>query len=219
MSVQQDVVWWAAVRIDRVVTSGMWRFDGQQTPVDTNVWLLGDDHEVLVVDASHNLGPVRKAIAGRRVFGIACTHGHSDHINQAVAASTEFGAPTMLHPDDVKLWHQTYPDVLPDEELVQNQVLGVAHVVVRVLHTPGHTPGSVSLYVPALESVFSGDTLFLGGPGRTGQSYSDFPTIIRSTEAKLLSLPPKTRILPGHGPSTTVAQESPHLADWIARGY
>jgi Metallo-beta-lactamase superfamily len=118
-------------------------------PVDNNVWLLGDDYEVLVVDASHDLGPVREAIAGRRVFGIVCTHGHSDHVNQAGAASTEFGAPTMLHPDDVELWHQTYPDVLPDEELVQNQVLRLAHVVVRVLHTPGHTPGSVSLYVPA----------------------------------------------------------------------
>lgn len=219
MSVQQEVVRRAKMRIDLVVTSGMGQCEAERAPANTNVWLLGDDDEVLVVDAAHDLGPVREAVAGRRVYGIACTHGHSNHVNQAVPASTEFGGATMLHPDDVPLWHRTYPDRSPDEELVQNLELDVAHVKVRVLYTPGHTPGSVSLYVPALDSVFTGDTLLSGRLGWAGRAEGDFARIVHSTEGKLLSLPPQTRILPGHGDTTTVEQEAPQLRDWIDRGF
>jgi glyoxylase-like metal-dependent hydrolase (beta-lactamase superfamily II) len=87
-----------------------------------------------------------------------------------------------------------------------------------VLHTPGHTPGAICLYLPSLNTVFTGDTLFAGGPGATGRSYSDFPTIIRSIRDRLLVLPPATEARTGHGQATTIGAEAPHLADWIARG-
>ncbi|HEV7908081.1 MAG TPA: MBL fold metallo-hydrolase [Pseudonocardiaceae bacterium] len=201
-----------AARIDRVVTSGTFRLDGEAVPVENNVWLLGDDDQVMVIDAAHDSGPIRAAIGNRRLFGVACTHGHNDHIDQAPVIADEFGGPTMLHPADLELWHQTHgEDSVADEDLVGGQELRFAGVVVRVLHTPGHTPGSVSLYVPALETVFSGDTLFPGGPGRTGQSFSDYDLIIRSIQDELMSLPPATKVLPGHGDSTTIEKEAPYI--------
>jgi len=92
-------------------------------------------------------------------------------------------------------------------------------VAVRVLHTPGHSPGSVSLSVPALGTVFTGDTLFAGGPGATGRSYSDFPTIVASIRERLLTLPSETVVRTGHGPETTVGAEAPHVQDWLDRGH
>jgi glyoxylase-like metal-dependent hydrolase (beta-lactamase superfamily II) len=88
-----------------------------------------------------------------------------------------------------------------------------------VLHTPGHSPGSVSLHAPGLGTVFTGDTLFRGGPGATGRSFSDFPTIVRSIRDNLLTLPPETVVRPGHGETTTVASEAPDVAAWLARGH
>jgi glyoxylase-like metal-dependent hydrolase (beta-lactamase superfamily II) len=87
-----------------------------------------------------------------------------------------------------------------------------------VLHTPGHTPGGVSLYDADGSVVFSGDTLFRGGPGATGRSFSDFPTIIESIRTKLLVLPPETSVHTGHGDSTTIGDEAPHLDEWLQRG-
>ncbi|MGH4024110.1 MAG: MBL fold metallo-hydrolase [Pseudonocardiaceae bacterium] len=204
-------------RIERVVTSGTFSFDGGTWPVDNNVWLLGDDDQVLVIDAAHDAGAIEAATRQRRVSAIACTHGHNDHINVAPALADAVGAPVLLHNADLDLWHQIHPGEVPDGELLQGEVMRVATVEIRVLETPGHTPGSVCLYVPAMDTVFTGDTLFAGGPGATGQSYSDFPTIVRSIRERLLSLPPQTRVLPGHGGSTTVRNEAPHLDDWLAR--
>jgi glyoxylase-like metal-dependent hydrolase (beta-lactamase superfamily II) len=205
-----------AARIDRVVTSGPFSLDGGTWQVQTNTWLLGDDDQVLVVDPGHDAGAVRDAVGGRRVSAIACTHGHNDHVAQAPELSALVGAPVLLNPEDRDLWDQTHAGRPPDGDLVEREVLRVAAVEVRVLHTPGHTPGSVSLYVPALDAVFSGDTLRIGGPGPTGLSYSDFPLIIRSINDKLLSLPPQTRVLPGHGDPTTVAAEAPYRDEWVA---
>lgn len=208
-----------APRIERVVTSGMFSFDGGTWQVDNNVWLLGDDDQVLIIDAAHDAGAIEAATGGRKVSAIACTHGHNDHVNAAPALGDAVGAPVLLHTADLELWHQIHPDEVPDGELVQGEVMRVAAVEIRVLATPGHTPGSVCLYVPALEIVFTGDTLFASGPGATGQSSSDFPTIIRSIRDRLLSLPPQTRVLPGHGESTTVRNEAPHLEEWMVRGH
>jgi glyoxylase-like metal-dependent hydrolase (beta-lactamase superfamily II) len=88
-----------------------------------------------------------------------------------------------------------------------------------VLHTPGHSPGAVCLYAADLGVVFSGDTLFQGGPGATGRSFSDFPTIVESIRRSLLTLPPATAVHPGHGPDTSIGAEAPHLAEWVARGH
>jgi glyoxylase-like metal-dependent hydrolase (beta-lactamase superfamily II) len=208
-----------AVRIDHAVTSGKFTLDGESWDVDNNVWMLGDDVHVLVVDAPHDAEAIRAAVGDRRVSEIACTHAHSDHIDAAPVLSAGVGAPVLLHPADRELWDDLYPDRAPDGDLVPGEILRVAHVEVRILHTPGHTPGSVCLYVPALETVFTGDTLFAGGPGATGRSFSSFPTIIRSIHDVLLTLPPQTRVLPGHGEETTIGKEAPHFDEWVARGY
>lgn len=206
-------------RIERVVTSGTFSLDGGTWEVDNNVWLLGDDDEVLVVDAAHDADAVAAAVGDRRVTGILCTHAHDDHVNAAPALAARTGAPVYLHPADEVLWRLAHSDAEPDRELAGGDVLEVAGVAVRVLHTPGHAPGAVCLYVPDLATVFTGDTLFKGGPGATGRSYSDFPTIITSIRDTLLTLPPETVVRTGHGDDTGIGAEAPHLEDWIRRGH
>jgi glyoxylase-like metal-dependent hydrolase (beta-lactamase superfamily II) len=206
-------------RIDRVVTAGTFSLDGGTWEVENNVWLLGDDDEVLVIDAAHDATAITAAVAGRRVVGIVCTHAHDDHVNAAPALADATGAVLYLHPDDAALWRMVHPVRQPDRGLADGDELRVAGTAVRVLHTPGHAPGAVCLEVPELTAVFSGDTLFAGGPGATGRSYSDFPTIIESIRGRLLGLPPDTVIYPGHGTTTTIGAEAPHLPEWLARGH
>ena len=204
-------------RIDRVVTSGQFCLDGGCWDVENNIWLIGDDNEVLVVDAAHTAQPIIDAVGDRTVVAVLCTHAHNDHVTVAPEVAERFDAPILLHPDDDVLWKQTHPSV-DYSSLADDQRITVAGIEVRVIHTPGHSPGSVCLYVPALGAVCTGDTLFRGGPGATGRSYSDFPTIIESIRSRLLTLPAETVVYTGHGGDTTIGAEAPHLAEWIARG-
>ncbi|MFF7265731.1 MBL fold metallo-hydrolase [Streptomyces sp. NPDC008159] len=206
-------------RIEHLVTSGTFRLDGGTWDVDNNVWLVGDDHEVVVIDAAHDADVIAEAIGDRRLTVIVCTHAHNDHIDAAPALAERTGAPILLHPDDLPLWKQTHPERAPDGELADGQVLTVAGVELTVLHTPGHAPGAVCLYAPDLAALFSGDTLFAGGPGATGRSYSDFPTIVDSIRDRLLTLPGDTVVHTGHGGTTTIATEAPHLQEWLDRGF
>ncbi|HEX6310189.1 MAG TPA: MBL fold metallo-hydrolase [Acidimicrobiia bacterium] len=208
-----------APRIELVNTSGIFSIDGEDFEVENNIWLLGDDAEVLVIDAAHDAGPIADAIGDRAVRAIVCTHGHNDHINAArELARVSGGTPVLLHPADEMLWDVVYPDRKPDGALADGGELEVAGVRLRVVHTPGHSPGGVCLLGPE-GHVFGGDTLFKGGPGATGRSYSDFPTIIESIRGRLLVLAPDTVVHTGHGESTTVGDEAPHLDEWIARGH
>lgn len=206
-------------RIDQLVTSGTFALDGGSWEVDNNVWIVGDDTEALLIDAAHDADAITAAVGGRRLTAIVCTHAHNDHIDAAPAVAAATGAPVLLHPDDLPLWEQTHPDRAPDGELAHGQRLTVAGIGLTVLHTPGHAPGAVCLYAPELGTVFTGDTLFRGGPGATGRSFSHFPTIVDSIREKLLTLPPETVVRTGHGESTTVAAESPHLQEWLDRGH
>ncbi|MEU5424638.1 MBL fold metallo-hydrolase [Streptomyces olivoreticuli] len=206
-------------RIEHLVTSGTFALDGGVWNVDNNVWLVGDDEKVLVIDAAHDAAAIEKAVGGRRLVAIVCTHAHNDHIDAAPALADRTGAPVLLHPAERELWDRTHPDVAPDRELTDGQILSIAGVELTVLHTPGHSPGGICLYAPALGTVFTGDTLFQGGPGATGRSFSDFPTIIGSIRDRLLSLPPETVVRTGHGDTTTIGAEAPALEDWIARGH
>lgn len=208
-----------AARIEHLVTSGTFSLDGGTWDVDNNVWIVGDDTEVLVVDAAHDADAIAGAVGGRRVVAIVCTHAHDDHVDAAPALADRTGAPVLLHPDDLPLWRMTHPERSPDGELADGQVLTVAGTELTVLHTPGHAPGAVCLYAPDLGTVFTGDTLFKGGPGATGRSFSDFPTIVASVRDRLLTLPAGTVVRTGHGDPTTVGDEAPHLDEWIARGH
>jgi glyoxylase-like metal-dependent hydrolase (beta-lactamase superfamily II) len=220
-------------RVDKLVTSGIFSLDGQDFDVDNNVWLIGDDSEVFVVDAAHDATAIRSAVGSRHLLGVISTHGHNDHINAAieVAGSAHAsgddavdaerdgeGAAIYLHPDDRMLWDVVNPEVAP-QSLADGQILTVAGLTLNVLHTPGHSPGAVCLYVPELNYLLSGDTLFCGGPGATGRSFSSFPTILDSIRTRLLDLPPDTVVLTGHGDSTTIAEESPDYEAWVARGH
>ena len=207
------------VRIDRVVTSGIFALDGGSWEVDNNVWVIGDDRQCFVIDAAHNADEILHGVAGRELLGVICTHGHNDHINAVADLQAATSAPSFLHPADRMLWDAVYPDGGPDRALSDGEALTVGDVELQVLHTPGHAPGAVCLYAPALGVLFSGDTLFNGGPGATGRSYSDFPTIIESIEGRLLSLPGDTVVLTGHGDSTRIGDEAPQLAEWLRRGH
>ncbi|MFE2521201.1 MBL fold metallo-hydrolase [Streptomyces mirabilis] len=200
-----------AVRVQRVVTSGTFSLDGETFDVDNNVWLVGDDEEVLIVDAAHDAPTIHQAVAGRRVTAIVCTHAHDDHIDAAAELSVLTGAPVLLHPDDNELWSFTHPGRKPDGELRDGRILAVAGIELQVIHSPGHTWGSCCLYAPFLDTVFTGDTLFHGGPGATGRSYSDRPTIEASLRNRLLTLPGNTLVRTGHGEDTTIAAERPHV--------
>lgn len=200
------------LRIQRVVTSGTFELDGGSWDVDNNVWLIGDDREVAVVDPAHDAAPILDGVAGRTVVGIWCTHAHNDHITAAGDVREATGAPVFLHPEDRVLWDMTY-DWQPDEALADGDELTVAGTSVRVIHTPGHAPGAVCFFVPALGAVLTGDTLFQGGPGATGRSYSDKPTLVASIREKLFTLPGDTVVLTGHGDSTTLAAEEVGLED------
>ncbi|OKI04727.1 Zn-dependent hydrolase [Streptomyces sp. CB02923] len=211
-----------AARIDHLVTSGTFALDGGTWDVDNNVWIVGDDIEAVVIDAAHDADAIFDALDGRTLRAIICTHAHNDHIDAAPALAARTGAPVHLHPDDLPLWKQTHPDRAPEESLADGQVLTVGGVDLTVLHTPGHAPGAVCLYAPDLGehgTVFTGDTLFQGGPGATGRSFSDFPTIVDSIRERLLTLPPRTEVRTGHGDGTTIGAEAPHLEEWVKRGH
>ncbi|MGK5640771.1 MBL fold metallo-hydrolase [Streptomyces sp. URMC 126] len=208
-----------AARIDHLVTSGTFSLDGGTWEVDNNVWIVGDDHEAVVIDAAHDADAVARALGDRRLLAVVCTHAHDDHVNAAPELAERTGAPVLLHPDDRPLWDRTHPDRAPDGELTDGQVLRVAGTELTVLHTPGHAPGAVCLHAPELNTVFTGDTLFQGGPGATGRSFSDFPTIVASIRDRLLTLDGDTVVRTGHGDPTTIGAEAPHLEEWIARGH
>jgi glyoxylase-like metal-dependent hydrolase (beta-lactamase superfamily II) len=206
-------------RIDHLVTSGTFSLDGETFDVDNNVWIVGDDDECVVIDAPHDVEAIVDAVGGRRVTAIICTHAHDDHIRYAPELSDRTGAPVLLHPDDAPVWQLTHPDRTPDGELADGQVISVAGVQLRVLHTPGHAPGAVCLHCPELGVLFTGDTLFSGGPGATGRSFSDFPTIVASIDRLVAELPPDTVVHTGHGDSTTLGAEAPHRQEWLDRGH
>jgi glyoxylase-like metal-dependent hydrolase (beta-lactamase superfamily II) len=206
------------LRVDRVVTSGVFALDGGTWEVDNNVWLVGDDDEVVIVDAAHDEKVITEAVGGRDVVAIVCTHGHNDHVTVAPQLGENLQAPVLLHPGDAELWEMAHPGKRFSPVADSERVV-VAGTTLEVLHTPGHSPGSVCLHLPEAKVLFSGDTLFAGGPGATGRSFSHFPTIISSIRSRLFALPEETRVHTGHGDGTTIGTEAPHLADWIARGH
>jgi glyoxylase-like metal-dependent hydrolase (beta-lactamase superfamily II) len=204
--------------IERVVTHGTFELDGGSWEVDNNIWIVGDDSEVIVIDAAHDARAIEDAVAGRHVVAVVCTHGHNYHNTVAPRLGADLDAPVLLNPADTMLWETTHGDKA-FRPLVDGEVLKVGGIELRAIATPGHSPGSTCLYAPALGALFSGDTLFHGGPGATGRSFSDFPTILASIKGKLGTLPPDTVVYTGHGDSTTIGDEIVNYDDWVARGH
>ena len=142
------------------------------------------------------------------------THGHWDHI-QAVPAIREAGYEVGVTSLDAPMLKDVGYDVFIDDA----EVLEVGRLRLHAIHNPGHTPGSVSFRVEGAPILFSGDTLFPGGPGATKFEGGNFETIIHSIDTKLFTLPPDTLVLPGHGADTTIGSERPHLQEWVDRGW
>lgn len=198
-------------RADHAVSSGTFSLDGATYDVDNNIWVVGDDTECVVIDAPHSVDDILAVVGDRTVRAIVCTHAHDDHVRVAPALRERVVAPILLHPDDRPLWELTHTDHLWDVDLTDGQEITVAGTVLQVLHTPGHAPGAVCLYAPDLGCVFTGDTLFQGGPGATGRSFSDRPTIEASIRARLFALPDDTVVHTGHGADTTIGAEAAAL--------
>ncbi|HUZ08657.1 MAG TPA: MBL fold metallo-hydrolase [Acidimicrobiales bacterium] len=184
-------------------------------PVDNNVYVLRcrRSGDAMLVDAANEHEALLEVCRALGVRQVVETHGHWDHI-QAVPAVREAGISVSVTAADA--------DMLPSYDLLleDETVLTVGHLRVRTVATPGHTPGSMCFAVEGTPLLLTGDTLFPGGPGNTSLAGGNFPTIIRSIEDRLFSrYDAGTVLLPGHGASTTIGSESPHLGEWIDRGW
>ena len=191
-------------RIDKLVVG----------PFENNVFILrcAGTGEAVLLDAANEhelLLDVSRATGVRRVL---TTHGHWDHI-QAVEAMRDAGIDVGIAADDAEML-PAYDFTIPDDETI-----AVGDLRLHTIHTPGHTPGSTCFVLEGHPVVFSGDTLFPGGPGNTSTPQGDFDTIIESIDRRLLTLPAEMLVLPGHGLDTTIGDERPHLEEWIDRGW
>lgn len=185
-------------------------------PYANNVFVVRCKHtgDAVLIDAANEherLLDLCRALGVRRVLE---THGHFDHI-QAIPAMREAGYEVAVTPADAGMLGDLGYDVFIDDA----QVIEVGRLRLHAIHNPGHTPGSVSFKVEDAPLLFTGDTLFPGGPGATHFPGSDFATIIDSIDSRLFTFPGNTVVLPGHGADTTISMERPHLDDWIARGW
>ncbi|MBM2614798.1 MBL fold metallo-hydrolase [Actinoplanes sp. LDG1-06] len=200
-------------RVDHAVVSGTFSLDGQTFDVDNNIWVVGDDSECVVIDAPHDVDAIMAVVGEREVRAIVCTHAHDDHVRVAPALRDRTGAPILLHPAERPLWELTHgTDVAWDRDLADGEKIEVGGTALTVLHTPGHAPGAVCLYSSDLGCVFTGDTLFQGGPGATGRSYSDADQIVASIRATLFVLPGETVVHTGHGDDTAIEAERSNLS-------
>ena len=200
-----------SARVDHGVVSGTFSLDGETFDVDNNVWVVGDDEQCIVIDAPHDVDAIMEIVGGRAVKAIICTHAHDDHVRVAPALRERTGAPILLHPDDRPLWELTHTDELWDADLTDGQSIKIGGAALSVIHTPGHAPGAVCLYSHDLGCVFTGDTLFEGGPGATGRSFSDAKVIVASIRRRLFDLPDETVVHTGHGADTTIGAERANL--------
>jgi glyoxylase-like metal-dependent hydrolase (beta-lactamase superfamily II) len=204
-----------AARIDHAVSSGTFSLDGETFDVDNNIWVVGDDEECVVIDAPHDVDDILAVVGDRRVKAILLTHAHDDHCRVAPElrerANDGSGAPIMLHPADRPLWELTHTDRLWDVDLDDGFEIEVGGSTLRALHTPGHAPGAMCFHVADLGCVFTGDTLFQGGPGATGRSYSDEDLIKESIRGRLFALPDETIVHTGHGDDTSIGAERRNL--------
>ncbi|MGH3321406.1 MAG: MBL fold metallo-hydrolase [Streptosporangiaceae bacterium] len=192
--------------------------DDESRKIETNVWLVGDDDEIIVVDAAFDAGTILDAVGDRHVLAVVCTHAHESHSGVAAEVAARDEAPVALHPADGIIWDTIHGGEAPEINMADGGIFEVADTELQVLHTPGHTPGGVCLYAEELAVVLSGDTLLASGPGPTDRRHADFPTLLTSIGEKLLTLPDDTRVLCGHDEETTVGAQDGRFDTWVSRG-
>jgi len=191
-------------------------------PLQCNCTLLGDEEagEAIVIDPGDEVGRIHRRLSelGLKLKQILITHAHIDHVGGALKLKRLTGAPIFLNENDLPLLKMmamqagwlgvdTPETAPPDESLVDGLSVGLARYPAQVMHTPGHTQGSVCLHFAPMKLLIAGDTLFAGSIGRTDLPGGDYGQIIESIESRLLALPDETRVLPGHGPVTTIGEE------------
>ncbi|HET9071036.1 MAG TPA: MBL fold metallo-hydrolase [Acidimicrobiales bacterium] len=184
-------------------------------PIDNNVWVVRckQTGAAVLLDAANEHERLLELCARLGVGRVLETHGHWDHI-QAVPAVRDAGYDVAVTAADAAML-PSYDSLLDDDAVIE-----VGRLRLRTIATPGHTPGSMCFRLEGSPLLFSGDTLFPGGPGATGFPGGDFATIIRSIDERLFGpLPADTVVLPGHGADTTIGDESPHLQEWVDRGW
>ena len=188
---------------------------GGVTATDSNAWIVGDGEEVIVVDPGTDADSVLAAVGDREIIAVICTHGHAAHVAAALDVAARDESPVALHPKDRMLWRETHRDTDPEIEMEDGGIFEVADVSLEVIHTPGHSPGSVCLYSEELEAVFSGDCLIGTGPAPHEGEYPNFPAQLSAIGEHLLTLPADTRVLSGHGAESTVADAQKRFDSWV----
>ena len=183
-------------------------------PMDNNVFVLRckQTGDALLIDAANEHERLLELCRQLGVRTVIETHGHWDHI-QAVPELRDAGYSVHVTAEDAAML-PAYDEILEDESVIE-----VGRLRLHTIHSPGHTPGSMSFRLEGAPILFSGDTLFPGGPGNTSFEGGDFDTIIASLDRRLFTLPADTLVLPGHGDDTTIGTERPHLQEWIDRGW
>ena len=189
-----------------------------ERPGDSSAWVIGDDDEVIVIDPGQDAAGVLEAVGDREILAVICTHGHAAHVGAAVEVAERDEAPVALHRADRLHWRATHEGTEAEIEMSDGGQFDVADVQLEVMHTAGHTAGSVSLYCADLEAVFTGDALLASGPAPHDGEYPDFPAQLTAIGERLLGLPPGTRVLPGHGEETTISAATKRFDSWVTAG-
>lgn len=191
---------------------------GEHGATESNAWIIGDDDEVIVIDPGEDADGLLERVGEREILAVICTHGHASHVAAAAAVADRDEAPVALHRADRLLWRMEHDAGDPEIEMADGGRFDVADVRLEVIHTAGHTLGSVSLYCADLGVVFTGDTLSARGPVPHDGVFADFPAQLTAIGERLLDLPPRTRVLPGHGEESTIGDAAKRFDGWVTAG-
>jgi glyoxylase-like metal-dependent hydrolase (beta-lactamase superfamily II) len=182
-----------------------------------NSWIVGDDEDVIVIDPGTDAAAVLEVVGDREILAVICTHGHAGHCAAAFEVASRDEAPVALHPGDRHAWREVH-DNPPDIDVEDGGKFAVGDVTLEVLHAPGHSRGSICLFCEELDVVFTGDVVSETGPVARDDGFPNWGRQLDAIGSQVLTLPPQTRILPGHGEEFTVASAEKRFDSWVAAG-